>query len=96
MKLLIGIAAGLIATGALAQSTTTTTSQSTTTKPPAEMNRSTGSVVHNSTTTSSTVRKTGSVTHTATRAPHRTNRKCYTQMRNGKKVRVCRTRHNSL
>ncbi len=93
MKLLIGIAAGLLATGALAQSTTTTT-QSTTTKPPMEMNRTTGSVMHNSNMTSSTMRKTGSVTHTTMRGNHKMHRKCYTQMRHGKKVHVCRTRHN--
>ncbi|MEO5641656.1 MAG: hypothetical protein ABIQ98_07830 [Sphingomicrobium sp.] len=98
MKILIALAVGMLATGALAQSTTTTTT--TNSMAPSMMNhstvnRQTGSVVHNSTST--TARRTGSVTHTEMRGHHRmtnhSRRKCYNQMRNGHKVRVCRSRY---
>ena len=99
MKILIALAAGMLATGALAQSTmttrTTTNSMAPSTMNHSMMNRQTGSVMHNSTST--TARRTGSVTHTEMRGHHRmtnhSRRKCYTQIRHGKKVKVCRSRY---
>lgn len=81
MKLLIAaIAVGLLATGASAQTTVTKT------------------VV--TPTHETTMTRTQTAQHTVVsgddKRHHRHNRKCYNQWRNGKKVHICRTRHNHM
>lgn len=87
MRILIGLAAGMLATTALAQTTTTTnstTSMGTMPMPDKMMN-----------TTSTTATHESKSMHSTTAGHHRMSgkRHCHTMMKHGKKTRMCHASH---
>ena len=83
MKMIIMVAAGLLSTGAIAQTSTMQT-----TKPaPAP------TMMNHSTTTSTRHSESHMRASDNHKMRHHMRRKCYNQMRHGHRVRVCRSRY---
>ena len=87
MKMIIMVAAGLLSTGAIAQTSTMQTTTTTTKPAPAP------TVMNHSTTTSMRHSESPMRTSDNHKMRHHMRRKCYNQMRHGHKVRVCRSRY---
>ena len=90
MKILIAIAAGMIATGALAQSTMTTMTTTNNMAPSTMEHRQMKTTIRHSETHMSDDRDHMMMMR------HHHHRKCYMQMRHGRRVQVCRTRYNMM
>ena len=84
MRILIGLAAGMLATAAMAQTTNSTETMGAMAMPDKAMN-----------TTSTTATQKSSSMHSSMSGNHamHSKRMCHTHMRHGKKVRVCKTHH---
>ena len=87
MKMIIMVAAGLLSTGAIAQTSTMQTTTTTTKPAPAP------TMMSHSTTTSMRHSETHVRASDSHKMRHHMRRKCYNQMRHGHKVRVCRSRY---
>ena len=89
MRILIGLAAGVLATAAFAQTSTTTETNSmgtmgTMAMPDKATATKSTTATHESKSMHSTMSGKGAM---------HSHRKCQTHMRHGKKVRVCKTQH---
>ena len=88
MKILIALAAGMLATGALAQSTMSTTTTTNSMAPSTMDHHEMKTTMRHSDSHMSGDR--------GMMMRHRHYRKCYMQMRHGHRVKVCRMRHNMM
>ena len=89
MKMIIMVAAGLLSTGAIAQTSTMQTTTTTTKPAPAPA----PTMMNHSTTTSMRHSESHMRASDGHKMRHHMRRKCYNQMRHGHKVRVCRSRY---
>ena len=84
MRILIGIAAGMLATAAMAQTNNSMAPMGNMAMPEKPMATSTTTATHESSSMHSSM--------SGNHAMHN-KRMCHTHMRHGKKVRVCKTHH---